>query len=389
MPEPVETAYIHIPFCKSKCFYCDFISYANQESFIDEYFEALLREIEIVDNYYRNSRKNSRKPLKSVFFGGGTPSYVPSKHIVDVLNELRSRFEFANDVEITIECNPGTVDLQKFQDYKNAGVNRISIGLQSTSDVLLKQIGRIHNYEEFEKCIEYADQVGLTNRNVDIMFGLPSQTIEDVNKSIQLVLQKGVAHVSFYSLILEEGTPFYKKYNNFTELLPSEDLERDMYWKGVEEFQKNGFLHYEISNLAKPGYSCKQNIAYWKTKEYFGFGAGAHSYQQCERIENEIDIKAYINRILSFKGMSNAPGSTDKCELSPGDRELEYFMLGFRLLEGINTKEFEKIFSTDIKPYLPRLDGLVDKGYLVHINESYKLTKTGIDFANQVFMEFV
>jgi len=312
MAEPIETAYIHIPFCKSKCLYCDFISYAGQEDRMDAYFKMLVREIHLVDSFYRHSREDRRRPLKSVYFGGGTPSFVPSRYIVRVLAELKERFEFSTDAEITIECNPGTVDLSKFHDYREAGVNRISIGLQSTSDPLLKGIGRIHTFAEFEQCMDYADQTGFVNRNVDLMFGLPSQTMADVKTSIQLVLERNLSHVSFYSLILEEGTPFYNKYYKNPDLLPSEDLEREMYWTGVEEFEKNGFMHYEISNLAKQDCLCNQNIAYWKTREYFGFGAGAHSYQQETRIENDSDIGSYIRRMQSFEGDSNAPAAIAK-----------------------------------------------------------------------------
>ncbi len=389
MPEPIDTAYIHIPFCKAKCFYCDFISYANQDDHMEEYFNALVREIQLVDSFYTQSGIGWRSPLKSIFFGGGTPSYVPSKYIVRVLDELRMKFGFAEGVEITLECNPGTVDRQKFYDYKSAGINRISIGLQSSSDKLLQKIGRIHTLREFEQCMDDADKAGLMNRNVDLMFGLPSQTMKEVRESIRLVLQRKVAHVSFYSLILEEGTPFYQKYKCNSDLLPSEDLEREMYWSGIEELTRNGYLHYEISNLAKQGYYCNQNIAYWKTREYFGFGAGAHSYQQRTRIENDIGIGSYIRRIQTFQGCSNAPGAAEKNILSKKERELEFFMLGFRLLEGVDIREFERIFQSKADPYFPGLEKLTEQGLLVHKQDSYRLTKRGIDFANQVFMEFV
>jgi len=389
MSEQIETAYIHVPFCKSKCFYCDFNSYADEDELIEQYFDALIHEIQIVNSYYVKSDTRLVAPLTSVFIGGGTPSYVPSKYIVKVINELRSSFGFSKDIEITIECNPGTVDLGKFEDYKNCGINRISIGLQSASDKILGNIGRIHTYKEFEECIDYADITGFTNRNVDLMFGLPGQTMSDVESTLESVLKKGATHVSFYSLILEEGTPFYQNFYNHTELLPSEDLEREMYWRGVEILRKNGFLHYEISNLAKTGFECKQNIAYWTTFEYLGFGAGAHSYQQETRIENESGIKAYIDKIVGFHGCSNAPAAIDRIELSQKERELEFFMLGFRLLEGISGKQFKKMFKSTMNPYISRMAELVAKGYIINKNGYYMLTNKGIDFANQVFMEFV
>ncbi len=389
MPGPIDAAYIHVPFCKSKCFYCDFNSYSGREDQIDEYFHALLREIRTVDAYYRNGRESFRTPLRSVYFGGGTPSFVPSSYITAVLLELKNRFLLADNAEITIECNPGTVDLPKMEDYRNAGFTRLSIGLQSGSDELLRKIGRIHTLQQFEECIEYADQTGFANRNIDLMFGLPSQTIEDVRQSVRLVLEKKAVHVSFYSLILEEGTPFYEKYHCTPELLPSEDLEREMYWTGVREFEKSGFLHYEISNLAKPGFICRQNATYWKSREYFGFGAGAHSYQQRTRFANENDIGSYIRKISDAGMPSPAPAAVSSEDLTESARELEFFMLGFRLLEGVDTSEFERCFSKPADSYIKRLSDLVRKGYLTQKGTIFRLTSKGIDFANQVFMEFV
>jgi oxygen-independent coproporphyrinogen-3 oxidase len=389
MSGTIDTAYVHIPFCKSKCSYCDFNSYAGQDNHIEAYFSALTREIHTVRAYYENHAEQKPGLLRNVYIGGGTPSYAPSEYIVKVMEELRAGFEFSKEAQITIECNPGTVNLQKMNDYRKAGINRISIGLQSASDNLLREIGRIHTRKDFEKCMDLADQAGLKNRNVDLMFGLPHQTMEDVRTSIQLVLDRKVTHISFYSLILEEGTPFYEKYKHSSELLPSEDMERAMYWSGVETFQKNGFMHYEISNLAKPGFSCDQNISYWKTKEYLGFGAGAHSYQQRTRIENEHGIAAYVKKTADSRNLTNAPAAIERCTLTQSDRELEYFMLGFRLMEGIDTDEFERLFSTSVSPYIPRLNELIQKGYIKKDGKRYQLTKNGIDFANQVFIEFV
>ncbi len=388
MSEPIETAYVHIPFCKSKCFYCDFNSYAGKESRIGDYFEALIREIRLTGEFYQRNGSTAG-PLKSIFFGGGTPSHVPSEYIAVVMEELQADFGIDSGAEITIECNPGTIDLPKFRNYRHAGINRLSIGLQSTSDTLLRGIGRIHTFKQFSQCMDFADRTGLTNRNVDLMFGLPSQTPEDVDSSIRKVLEREVTHLSFYSLILESGTPFFDRYHDCPEQLPTEDSERRMYWFGVETLLHHGFMHYEISNLAKKGFSCKQNLAYWNAKEYLGFGAGAHSYQQNTRIENETEIDSYITIINRFHECSNAPAAVDRISLSEEEMEQEYFMLGFRLLEGVRITEFEKIFPSGWKRHLPRIESLIRQGYLAHSDGAIRLTRKGIDFANRVFMEFV
>ncbi|MHB1483045.1 MAG: radical SAM family heme chaperone HemW [Saccharofermentanales bacterium] len=386
----IAAAYIHIPFCKSKCFYCDFNSYADKDEYFDLYFNALIKEISISGSYYSDDSEYSNiGPLKSIYIGGGTPSYVPSDYIVKVLTALRSRFLISDDAEITIECNPGTADLNKFLDYKRIGINRISIGLQSASDKLLKNLGRIHTVADFDECMEYSEIAGITNRNVDLMFGLPGQEIGDVTGSLEKLINYDVKHISFYSLILEEGTPFYERFGKFPESLPSEDLEREMYHTGVQILEKNGYLHYEISNLAKPDHFCRQNISYWKCGEYLGFGAGAHSYQQSVRYENDPDIGSYIRRMECFNGSSNAPAAIGKTSLTSKDRELEFFMLGFRLLEGINSGQFKERFNKGMDDYLPVIDKLIRADYLTYHNGFYRLSKKGIDFANQVFMEFV
>lgn len=385
----ITTAYIHIPFCKSKCFYCDFNSYAGKDDRISVYFNALNKEIGCVGSFYEKQKDSLTGPLESVYIGGGTPSYAPSGYVSKTIDTLRSVFGFADDIEITIECNPGTADLDKFLEYKRCGINRISIGLQSTSDILLKNLGRIHTVQEFEECVRNAGLAGFTNLNADLMSGLPGQKVSDITDSIKFLLKKNISHISLYSLILEEGTPFYERFGTCPELLPSEEIEREMYHTGVEELKNNGFLHYEISNLAKPGYFCKQNTRYWETYEYLGFGAGAHSYQQHTRHGNEPDIDSYIKRIDEFTGLSNAPCAVESNYLTLHDRELEYFLLGFRLLEGINGRQFKEYFGKGMVEYMPIFQKLADEGYIIWNNDNYRLSEKGIDYANQVFIEFV
>lgn len=386
---PVEAAYIHIPFCKSKCFYCDFNSFSGCESYIKPYFDALKKEITMVYTYYQNKPGFTGHPLKTVFIGGGTPSYVPAGYIAETLTLLRSLFGFTENAEISMECNPGTITAESIDIYKKAGINRISIGLQSASDRLLRNIGRIHTRQEFEFCVDELDRVGIVNRNVDLMFGLPGQTMEDVDSSIDLLLSRCIPHISFYSLILEEGTPFYEKFKDHPEFLPSEELEREMYHYGIKKLEKFGYMQYEISNLAKPGYECLHNINYWKCGDYFGFGAGAHSFQQNTRYGNEPDIRQYIDRVGSCDRASAAPAFVEEVNLNTEDREQEYFMLGFRMMRGVSEEEFTRLFHRPFLPYVPRLEKLVAKEFLECDRGFYRLTKTGIDFANQVFMEFV
>ena len=240
--------YIHIPFCKQKCYYCDFISFANKENIEEKYFEALIKEIK----YFLKT--NSTTKISTIYIGGGTPSFVDSKYI----KKIMSLFNKENLGEVTIEVNPGTVTKEKLKDYKDSGINRISIGLQSTQNNLLKQIGRIHNYEQFLNTYKLAKEAGFENINVDLMIGLPNQTISDIKKSLEEVINLNPNHISVYSLIIEEETKIAKMLENGEIKLPDEDIERQMYWYVKNYLELHGYDHYEISNFAKKGMN--QNI---------------------------------------------------------------------------------------------------------------------------------
>ena len=279
--------YVHIPFCKKKCDYCDFISYCGKNDFIEKYVDSVKKEIEHV---------KIKSEITTIYIGGGTPSYIDSKFIVQILKKIKEK-NVAQDAEITIEVNPGTVTQEKLQDYIDCGINRISIGLQTTNDELLKQIGRIHNYEQFLETYKLAKKVGFKNINVDLMLGLPNQRIIDLKESLENVLRLAPKHISVYSLIVEDGTPIANKIENGKLKLPDDELERNMYWYVKNTLELNGYKHYEISNFAKKGYESKHNMNCWNQMEYVGIGTAAHSYRDIKRYSNTEDIKEYIKNV--------------------------------------------------------------------------------------------
>lgn len=356
--------YIHIPFCKSKCYYCDFISFPKYENRIREYISLIKQEI-------RNSEKYN---AKTIYIGGGTPSYIEPKYIKEILSELNY-----DNAEITIEVNPGTVDEEKLRDYYNMGINRLSIGLQSTDNTLLKQIGRIHKYEDFLNTYNTARNVGFKNINVDIMLGLPNQTIEILEDTVNKVLDIEPEHISIYSLILEEGTKLHKLVKNGTLILPDDELERKMYWKSKKMLEKAGYIHYEISNFAKPNYLSQHNMDCWDQKEYIGYGLGAHSYINNTRFCNTTDINEYMKTEKIINEIQ-----TDYTKMQ------EYVMLGLRKLEGINPNEFYNKFKTDIySVFKKEIDKLISLELLEDNKKFIRLSKKGIDLANIVWEEFV
>lgn len=359
--------YVHIPFCKQKCYYCDFISFANRKDLIKEYIEKIKQEI--------IEAKLEQYKISTIYIGGGTPSYIESKQIVDVLKTVGQL-----GIENTIEVNPGTVTEEKLQDYFDAGINRLSIGLQSTEDKLLKEIGRIHSFEQFLETYNLARRVGLKNINVDLMIGLPNQTIEDVEKTLKQILKLEPEHISVYSLILEEGTKLEELVNSNKLSLPSEDIERKMYWTVKNTLEKANYKHYEISNFAKPGYESKHNTDCWNQKEYIGIGLAAHSYMDKTRYSNEEELSKYLkNNEITIHEKQD-----EKSQMS------EYMLLGLRKIEGVNIQAFKnKFIENPIYIYREELNNLV-KNKLIEIDTNYiKLTKKGIDLANLVWEEFV
>ena len=375
--------YIHIPFCKQKCYYCDFVSYSNKCSEVKEYIESLKKEIEEFDF--------SNYKVTSIYIGGGTPSYIDSIYIVEILSELKEKLkcnliEF-KDIEITIEVNPGTVDTKKLNDYKKLGINRLSIGLQSTKNDILKKIGRIHTYQEFLEIYKLARETGFKNINIDLMIGIPGQKIGDLKNTLQDIIKLEPEHISVYSLIIEENTPIEKMLENGEIKLPDEDLERNMYWYVKNTLELNGYNHYEISNFAKLGKESRHNLNCWNQEEYIGFGVAAHSYLNGIRFSNTINVEEYIKHIENNRKEENIQIEESQ---SLEDKKNEFMMLGFRKIQGVDIARFkEKFIDNPIFLYRENLNKLVEEGLIEVDLNHIKLTNKGIDLANLVFEEFV
>lgn len=381
--------YIHIPFCKQKCSYCDFCSYANKESFIKRYIQCVLKEIIEVGNNNKIDFENGKDDLflvKTIYIGGGTPSLIDSKYIVQIIEDIKLNFKIDEKAEITIEVNPGTVTLEKLEDYKRAGINRLSIGLQSTHEHLLKEIGRIHTYLDFLDTFRFAREAGFENINVDLMIGLPNQTLEEVKDSIEEIVSMEPEHISVYSLILEENTPLFKKVEEGLEL-PNEDLERKMYWAVKQTLEQNNYIHYEISNFTKKGYESKHNLDCWNQKEYIGFGIAAHSYTNGIRYSNIENIEQYIKNYDEDKTEENLVFH-EKQDMEAMQKE--YMLLGLRKIDGVSIQKFKiKFVANPVFLYHSELEKLVNEELLEIDGDMIKLTNKGLDLANIVWEEFV
>lgn len=371
--------YIHIPFCKQKCLYCDFISYANKIEMQDKYVQAVIKEIK----HWKQQNENIK--IDTIYIGGGTPSYIKSENIVKIINELKDRT--IENAEITIEVNPGTVNIQKFEAYKKAGMNRVSIGLQSTKNDLLKLIGRIHNYEEFLETYKQARKAGFTNINIDLMIGIPNQTIQDIKKSLEDITRLNPEHISVYSLIVEDGTPICDLIEQGKLKLPNEELERNMYWYVKNYLELKGYNHYEISNFSKPKYKSIHNTNCWKQREYKGFGIAAHSYIDKNRFSNIDNLDKYIENIQENNFEKNIIIQEKQNKI---EQMKEYMLLGLRKIDGVSIQEFKNKFTENpIFLFKQELNKL-SKEELIVINENQiKLTNKGLDLANIVWEEFV
>ena len=377
-------AYIHIPFCKQKCYYCDFVSYSNKEKYFDKYVQALIKEI-------NNFTKENEIEIETLYIGGGTPSLINAKYIEKIIDTLKAKKLLTNTKEITIEVNPGTVNEEKLKIYKGLGINRLSIGLQSTDDNMLKQIGRIHCYDEFLNTYQVARKVGFDNINVDLMIGLPNQKISDVKKSLEKIIKlnpKKPEHISVYSLIVEENTPIKKMLNNGSLSLLDEELERNMYWYVKNFLELNGYKHYEISNFAKKGFESKHNMDCWNQKEYIGFGVSAHSYIDDVRFGNISSIEEYLKNCDNGEFEKNK--IIDEVEKDVFSKEQEFMLIGLRKIEGVSIQDFKNKFGENpIFIFKDALNKLVDESLVVVDFDNIRLTNKGLDFANLVWEEFV
>lgn len=369
--------YVHIPFCKKKCDYCDFISYCDKGMLISDYIESVIKEIE---------SQNIQSKITTVYIGGGTPSYIDSKYIIKILEKIKEK-NISEDAEITIEVNPGTVTEKKLKDYINCGINRLSIGLQSTKDEILKEIGRIHEYADFLNTYNMAKKIGFNNMNVDLMIGLPNQKIIDIKESLEKILELNPNHISVYSLILEEGTSLFKKVEDGVLKIPDEELERNMYWYVKNTLELNGYKHYEISNFAKEGYESKHNLNCWNQKEYIGIGCAAHSYKNITRYSNTENIEEYINNIHKKCFEKNRIIHEVQTE---EDARKEFMLLGLRKIDGVKINEFKNKFGDNpIYLYRNQLDKLSKENLIIVDNDNIRLSNRGIDLANLVWEEFI
>lgn len=389
--------YIHIPFCAVKCKYCDFLSY-DGESYgtMLRYVDCLCQEIKlyapIADEYL----------VRSIFIGGGTPSLLDESLIVNIMAFIKKTFTLEKNVEVTIEANPGTLRHQKLNGYKQAGINRISIGLQSADDNMLKRLGRLHNYDQFVASYKAARRAGFDNINIDVMSGLPGQSIHSYVDTLSKVIDYGPEHISAYSLSIEEGTPFAND-PSVLESLPPEMIERRMYEITKKLLSVNGYERYEISNYAKPGYECRHNMVYWTGGEYVGFGLGASSYFQGKRFSNLRDIFKYLNlmedlsdRFVETDNLETLYNETTRIlreNVTPiyiDSRMEEFMFLGLRMMCGVSREDFAERFKKDIyEVYAPVLNKYIDEGYMATDGDRIYLTDMGIDVSNVILADFL
>ena len=367
--------YIHIPFCKQKCFYCDFPSYASIDYLKSDYVEALCKEIE---------EKAIKYKIKSIFIGGGTPSYLETEEIIKILNSI-NKLDLNEDIEFTMECNPGALKEEKLRAMLNGGVNRISMGLQAVQNSLLKDIGRIHSFKQFEENFNLARRIGFKNINVDLMFGLPNQKVEEWKESLETIARMNPEHISAYSLIIEEGTAFYKLWERNKLILPSEDEEREMYVVTKNILKNHGYHQYEISNYSKLGHECYHNKVYWKSEEYLGIGSASTSFIDGKRIKNIENVKDYIDKVNSGEDVID-----DIYVNTLEDSMEEFVFMGLRMIEGINVNEFNKRFGVTIEGiYKEVIDKNINKKLLVLENDRLRLTEKGIELSNSVMSDFI
>lgn len=374
--------YIHIPFCIKKCEYCDFLSFPYEEKKKNDYLGTLLNEIKNHDW----AQKHISVP--SIFFGGGTPSLLSGEEITVIMEAIRANYQLTSSCEITVECNPGTVDLDKLITYQKAGVNRISFGLQSANNVELKHLGRIHNYKDFLESYHWAREAGYTNINIDLMSALPGQTNESYKKTLKEVCALEPEHISAYSLIIEEGTAFYEKYGQDEQKrekgekpdsLPDEDSERMMYETTFNYLKMKGYQRYEISNYAKVGYECRHNKGYWTGENYIGFGLGASSLLEKSRFKNSEIMEEYKNK-----------QARQEQKLTKKDQMEEFMFLGLRLSKGIDTFDFQARFQINIQQIYGKVLKKMEKEGMINVNQNLvMLTNRGVDLSNYVCSEFL
>ena len=372
--------YLHIPFCVSKCKYCDFLSAPSGEEQRQIYVERLCRRI----RYWSDVIHNYGYEIVSIFVGGGTPSILTEAQITQVFEAVYESFPIREDAEITLEMNPGTDVKDKLPVYRKLGINRLSMGLQSADNKELKCLGRIHTYEYFRQVYQWAREAGFTNVNVDLMSAIPGQTLESYVDTLRKVADLEPEHISAYSLIIEEGTPFCERYGEgrHAEELPDEDTERQMYVRTREILEDYGYHRYEISNYAKDGYECRHNLGYWDRKEYLGLGAGASSLMDHIRWKEPDHIGPSTGLVLEER--------EDFTRLSRKDEMEEFMFLGLRKIKGVSEQDFYKSFKVSMdEEYKDNIENLIKEGLLVREEDRIRLTDRGIDLSNYALSQFL
>lgn len=380
--------YIHIPFCVHKCIYCDFLSAPADDAVKYAYTKALINEIrntadkQVIDKQINDNQ--TRDKITSIFFGGGTPSVLPDGCIADILMAVRDCFDIEDDAEITMECNPGTVNESRLSEYRAAGVNRLSFGLQSADNNELKMLGRIHTFEQFVESFRLARKAGFNNINVDLMSAIPGQTEATLENTFDEVMALQPEHISVYSLILEDGTYLADNIDKFPPV-PDEDEDRRMYHMTKERLHSAGYERYEISNYSRKGFECRHNLLYWNRGEYYGFGCSAAGFIGNERYSDIRDVKKYIELNGDIEKLH------ENIEILTKEDAIEEFMfLGLRKMAGVDVMDFQRRFGVPIENvYAKEIEHNIDKGLLIRQGGMLKLTEYGMDICNTVMSDFI
>lgn len=371
--------YIHIPFCVKKCAYCDFLSWKGSDEEREAYVQALEKEISSYSEFAKDYR------VSTVFFGGGTPSVLEGEQTERILKKIRDTFRVEKDAEITLEMNPGTAQKEKLLLYRELGINRLSIGLQSVKNENLKLLGRIHTYGDFLDSYRMAREAGFDNISADLISSLPGQTLEEWKEELEILQETPLEHISVYQLLIEKGTEFYEKYGEHEELLPDEETSREIYlWTG-KYLKEHGFEQYEISNYARPSRKSRHNLRYWERKDYLGLGLGAASMVHNIRMSNTRDWEKYI------EGSQNPKRLREEVEFLEEPRQMEEFMfLGLRKTEGVSRKEFRRTFGRELDMvYEKALEKHLENGMLEASKDRIRLSQAGILVSNQVLSDFI
>lgn len=365
--------YIHIPFCIKKCNYCDFCSFPNSSNNVMERYS-----LELVKRIKEFAQKNPSRAVDTVYFGGGTPTLLSKECFEKIFSALQSSFEIADDAEITVECNPASIDRERLAALRKIGINRISIGLQSTDPNELSLLGRIHSFDDFRNTFEDARAVGFDNISIDLMYGIPNQTLKSFEKSLKDVVALSPEHISAYALKIEEGTAFYSMVDSL--VLPDENTEAELYELCNSVLSNSGYCRYEISNFAKLNRESRHNLKYWSLDDYIGFGVAAHSCFEGVRFGNSRDIDAFIS-------------GEDICdqyeEISESERAAEYIMLGMRLACGINLDEYREIFGKELKEESPCINDFIRGGFIIEKDRRIAFTTKGFLVSNSILSEII